>query len=135
MALHLDLKIEGVCRGDWRGAAGEEIPDRYRKFLTQYSSDQDYVTSRNVDEGHATLVLFDTPIGEYESYAKRVSRGLGKITILCSMHEALRWNKNQYADIRYKLRAVRIVTVVGPTMAERPDIYPKICAFFRFLLG
>jgi hypothetical protein len=135
MALSLGREVGGVCRGGYRGIDNEEIPDRYRKHLTQWSTDPDLVMIRNVDEAHSVLVLFDTPISPHESATKSYARAIGKPTVLCSMHEALRWPPWEFESIRKRMRGARDILVVGSTLSERPEIYGQICEFFKKLYG
>lgn len=131
MAQRLGLKIEGVCIGGYRSRDGQRIPDRYHKYLDQYSSDEDIVMMRNVDESHGVLVLFDTPIGNHERAAKTYARMIGKPTVLASMHEAMRWDRERIQRVRLDLKGARIVNVVGSTLEERPHIYGQVCEFFQ----
>lgn len=131
MALRLDLRVEGVCLGGFRGIDGEHIPARYQEYLRQQSVDEDIVMMCNVDEAHGVLILFDTPIAPHESAARSYSRAIGKPTVLASMHEALRWQSDRVQQVRRDLDGARVVTVIGPTLKDRPDIYGQICEFFQ----
>jgi hypothetical protein len=131
MALRLSLRCEGSCRGGFRGIDNESIPEQYRKHLTQLASDEDVVMMRNVDEAHGVLVLFDTPITNHERAAKTYARMIGKPTVLCSMHEALRWDRQRVQQVRDDLKGARVVTVIGPTLHQRPEIYHQVCEFFQ----